>query len=494
MSPLASERDPRSPRVAILGGGISGLAAAFELQKANDQTPAEAIAYDLLEAGDELGGILQTEQRDGFVIERAADMFSVREPWARDLCRDLGLESDLLGTNERYRRAFVVRRGKLHPVPEGFTLLAPSKWWPIAKSPLLNVPGKLRMAAERFVRRRDSDEDESLASFSRRRFGSEAYERLIQPLIGGIYTADPEKLSMLATLPQFVEMERSHGSIVAATLAKPKTPAGREGTAESGARYGGFVAPKGGMRELIQRIAAALPAEAVHRRTAVAAVTQDDDGAWTIELADGRRETYDAVVLATPSHVAAKLLAEAKPELSSALNQITHASAAIVVAGYRKSQIARPLDGFGLVVPHVERRKILAGSFASVKFPGRAPDDAVLTRTFVGGALQPELLERDDAEIAELVRRELAELLGVQGEPLFAEVVRWNRTMPQYHVGHLDRVAAIERLVEQSPGLAVAGNAYRGVGIPFCIRSGQQAASRVRDAALARKRAGSEVS
>lgn len=493
MSPLASERDPRSPRVAILGGGISGLAAAFELHKTNLATPSEAIAFDLFEPGEELGGVLQTERRDAFLIERAADMFSVREPWARDLCKDLGLESELVGTNERFRRAFVVRGGKLYPVPEGFTLLAPSKWWPIAKSPLLSVPGKLRLAAERFVARRDSDEDESLASFTRRRFGREAYERLIQPLIGGIYTADPEKLSMQATLPQFLEMERTHGSIVAATLAKPKTSAGREGSNESGARYGGFVAPKGGMRELIRRIAAALPAETVHRRCAISFVRQEADGSWAVELADGRRESYDAVVVATPSHVAAKLLTAAKPDLSSALDQITHASAAIVVAGYRKSQIARPLDGFGLVVPHVEGRKILAGSFASVKFPGRAPDDSVLTRTFVGGALQPELLEGDDAEIAELVRGELADLLGVQGGPMFAEVVRWSRTMPQYHVGHLDRVALIERLVEESPGLAIAGNAYRGVGIPFCIRSGQQAATRVREAERVR-RAGARVS
>lgn len=487
MQPLASERDPRSPRVAILGGGISGLAAAFELHKANRQSPEETIAFDLFEAGDDLGGVLQTERRDEFLIERSADMFSMREPWARELCQDLGLESELVGTNERFRRAFVVRGGKLHPVPEGFTLLAPSKWWPIAKSPLLSIRGKLRMAKERFVRRRDSGEDESLASFSRRRFGDEAYERLIQPLIGGIYTADPEKLSMQATLPQFVEMERTHGSIVAATLWNAKAASRGDGASESGARYGSFVAPKGGMGEFVSRLVQALPAESLHRRTAVASVRQSDDGSWTIELADGRQETYDAVVIATPSHVAAKLLAKSRPALSSALSEITHASAAIVVAGYRKSQIARPLDGFGLVVPHVEGRKILAGSFASVKFPGRAPEDSVLTRTFVGGALQPELLERDDAEIAALVRRELAELLGIQGEPVFAEVVRWNRTMPQYHVDHLDRVAGIEGLIAESAGLAVAGNAYRGVGIPFCIRSGQQAARRVREAALLRR-------
>jgi oxygen-dependent protoporphyrinogen oxidase len=343
------------------------------------------------------------------------------------------------------------------------------------------------MAAERFVRRRESDEDESLASFSRRRFGDDAYERLIQPLIGGIYTADPEKLSMNATLPQFVEMERTHGSIVAATLWKAKAASRGEGAKESGARYGSFVSPKGGMAEFIGRLVQALPAESLHRRTAVSFVRTSDDGSWTIELADGRRETYDAVVIATPSHVAAKLLAESRPALSSALSEITHASAAIVVAGYRKSQIARPLDGFGLVVPHVEGRTILAGSFASVKFPGRAPEDSVLTRTFVGGALQPELLEQDDAGLATLVRRELAELLSIRGEPVFAEVVRWNRTMPQYRVGHLDRVAGIDGLIAESPGLAIAGNAYRGVGIPFCIRSGQQAARRVREAAQARR-------
>lgn len=487
MQPLASKRDPRSRRVAILGGGISGLAAAFELHKANRRSEEAPVAFDLFEAQDGFGGVLQTERRDGFLIERSADMFSMREPWARELCEDLGLASELVGTNERYRRAFVVRGGKLYPVPEGFTLLAPSKWWPIAKSPLLSIRGKLRLAMERFVQRRESDEDESLASFSRRRFGDEAYERLIQPLIGGIYTADPEKLSMQATLPQFVEMERTHGSIVAATLWKAKAASRGEGANESGARYGSFVAPKGGMTELIRRLVQALPAESLHVRAAVASVRQSEDGSWAIELADGRRETYDAIAIATPSHVAAKLLAESRPALSSALGEITHASAAIVVAGYRKSQIARPIDGFGLVVPHVEGRKILAGSFASVKFPGRAPEDSVLTRTFVGGALQPELLEQDDAEIAATVRGELTELLGIHGEPIFAEVVRWKRTMPQYHVDHLDRVAGIEGLIAESAGLAIAGNAYRGVGIPFCIRSGQQAARRVRDAAFARR-------
>jgi oxygen-dependent protoporphyrinogen oxidase len=500
----------QSPRVAVIGGGISGLSAAHRVHEL-----APHASVTLFEASPRLGGVLQTQRREGYLIERSADMFITRDPWALELCRRIGFQDQLINTNSQYRKAFVAHRGRLVEVPEGFTLMSPARVWPVLRTPLLSWGGKVRLASEYFVPRRREQVDESLRDFSVRRFGREAYERLIQPLIGGIYTADPTKLSMNATMRQFVDMEHKYGSLIKGMRASAhgasshgpsaqgpssKGPsasgssqatgqtanaAGSKsaGAAASGARYGLFVAPRDGMTSMIEAIAARLPAGAIRVDSPVSAIQRVGEREWMVTSGrpdePARTEPFDAVILACPAPRAASLITPWAPDLGREVGAIPVAGAAIVVAAYRRQDVAHPLDGFGFVVPLVERLRILSGSFGSVKFNGRAPDDMVLTRVFLGGACQPELLALDDRELKNVAHEELGKLLGIRAAPEFAEVVRWQGTMPQYHVGHLDRVAKIEQMTAKIPRLALAGNAYRGVGIPFCVRSGEQAAKDV---------------
>lgn len=469
MTQLETKTFPR--RVAVIGGGISGLSAAHRLRELAPETQ-----ITLLEASDRLGGVLGTERRDGFLVERSADMFTTREPWALDLCQRLGIADQLIATNQAQRRAYVVHRGQLVEIPEGFTLMSPAKIRPVLDTPLLSWQGKVRLAGEYFIPPQRDQADESLTSFATRRFGREAFERLIQPIVGGIYTADPDKLSLAATLPQFLEMEREHGSVIRATRRQQRMARQRE--TSSGARYGLFVAPRDGMQTLVDALAATLPPEAIRLRTPVERLSAQLDGTWIVQTSQ-QSETFDAVILAVKAPVAGRLLFTVSTALATDLSHIPYAGAALVVMGVRREQVAHPLDGFGLVVPAVENRRILAASFSSIKFAGRAPEGSVLIRVFVGGALQPQLMELDDDAIRRLAQEELGELIGLAGEPIFCDVNRWNGAMPQYHVGHLQMVAAIEERAAQLPNFALAGNAYRGVGIPFCIRSGEQAAETI---------------
>ncbi len=469
--------DSSAWRVAVVGGGISGLAAALRVGTACHSTGA-ALALDLLEAGDRLGGPVHTERIGEFLVETGPDMFVTDKPWAVELVEELGLGDELISTDPTHRRSLVLHRGRPQPVPPGFTLMSTSRVWPVVVSPVLSPWGKLRLAWERFVPARPVD-DESLASFGRRRLGNEAFERLVQPLVGGIYTADPEKLSLRATLPRFLDMERRHGSLTRATAvqaAKSK----QENAAESGARYGLFVSLRNGLGTLVDALESRVGEFAdVRRSTSVAGVHAEDDGTYRLDFGVGTSRPYDAVVLAVPTHVASSLVANLDASLAEELGAIEYASSAVVCSGYPLSQSEHSLEAFGLVVPRVERRNVLAVSVASRKFPGRAPDGHALLRTFVGGALQPELLERSDDELLALVREELAGIFGVRGEPTFERVVRYPRAMPQYHVGHLDRVDRIEERVARHRGLALAGSGYRGVGLPDCVRSGQLAAERL---------------
>ena len=459
-------------RVAVIGGGITGLAAAHRLREL-DET-CEVVLY---EASSKLGGVLQTTCRDDYLIEHAADNFITNVPWAVDLCRRIGFEDELIRTDDRYRKAFVVHNGRLVPVPDGFALMAPARVWPVLTTPILSVGGKLRLMREYFLPPRRDIDDECLESFATRRLGKEVYERIVQPLVGGIYTADPTKLSLAATLPRFLEMEREHGGLIRGALRQTGNKK-QDDKESSGARYSLFVAPRAGMASLV---------EALHDRligsievdTPVRTITQQE-GQWRVEFATDRpAEKFTDVILATSAPVSAKLIADCHTELSIELSEIPYAGASVVCLGYSKSSIEHPLDGFGFVVPSVAERKILAGSFSSVKYPGRAPEGHVLIRVFVGGALQPELAALPDDELIQLVRDELAELIGAKGEPDLCHITRWEGAMPQYHLGHLERVQRIEDLVSKLPGLAIAGNAYHGVGIPQCIHHAEQAAERI---------------
>jgi protoporphyrinogen/coproporphyrinogen III oxidase len=474
-----------SKQVAIIGGGISGLAAAFRLCELN---PGLDVA--LYEAGPRLGGILRSEDEAGYLIEHGPDMFSTAEPWAVDLCRRLGFaEEDLLNTDARFRRAFVVRKGKLLPVPEGLMLLQPRKVWPVLMSRLLSWRGRLRMLAEPFIAPRRASADESLADFAVRRFGREAFERLIQPLVGGIYTADPERLSMAATMGRFAAMERQYGSLMRAAFLQRGAESQQN---SSGARYGMFVAPRHGMQQFVEQLEKRLPPNTVFLNQAVRAVQRLDDGRWQLEIAEPaspvtRRVEAQALIVAAPAPVAGTLLAGVDSQLGHEISAIPYAGAALAVLGYARKHVAHRLDAFGFVVPMCEQRRILAASFASLKFAGRAPREHVLFRVYIGGACQPELLEKDDTALLTLAQQELRELLGTSGAPHLSRLIRWPAAMPQYHVGHLERIARIEQLCARYANLALAGNAYRGVGIPFCIRSGELAAERVAAAAVAQQ-------
>ena len=459
-------------RVAVIGGGISGLAAAHRLV-----TLDPTIELTLFESGDRLGGILQTERQDGYLVERSADNFVTNVPGAVELCRELGIEGELLNTDAARRRALVLRAGRLHPVPEGFQLMTPSQVLPLLKSPLLSWRGKLRALGELWVAPRREKSDESFESFAVRRVGREAYERLVQPLVSGIFTADPAKLSMQAALPKFYEQEQQHGSLIRAS----RMARGGEVAAQreaSGARYSLFMAPRDGMGRIVAALAERLPAGSVRYNSRISKLERNGEG-WQITIGEAAPESFDAVIVAVGAPHAARLLATADAELAGDLGKIEYAGATIAVGGYKLDQIANPLNAFGFVVPEVERRDILAASFSSRKFPGRAPDGSVLIRTFLGGAMRPDLVEASDAEIRKIVARELGEILGLRGEPHLWEIVRWNKAMPQYHLGHVGLVDRIEARVAATPGLALAGNAYRGVGVPQCIRSGRAAAERI---------------
>lgn len=462
---LSGGLEMRAKRIVIVGGGISGLAAAHRLHELGcDQVT-------LFEAGPRLGGTIQTDRRDGFLLERGPDSFISEKPEAVALAKRLGLESRLIQTNEQYRRSFIVRNGKLRPVPEGFQLLAPSRIWPFISTDIFSLPGKLRMAADLLLPRKHANgiEDESLAAFVRRRLGREALERMAQPMVGGIYTADPETLSLRATLPRFLDMERDHRSLILAMMRQGQ----KSGT--SGARYSLFLSFDDGMEVLIDALSRAIPN--VQLNTRINVIHRSNE-TWIVKPETGESIEADAICLAVPAYVAASLIKN--EPLAAQLNAIKYASTATINLAYRRSAIAHPLNGFGFVVPFIEKRSLLACTFSNVKFNGRAPDDHVLLRAFAGGALQPDVFASPDLEPQ--IEADLTDLLGIKEKPLFSEVSKWERSMPQYEVGHLDRISQIE--LTQLPGLTLAGNSYRGAGIPDCIRSGEAAAETIANLTL----------
>lgn len=462
-------------RIAVVGGGIAGLAAAHrvtEIARQRRQVPQ----LTLLEAGPRLGGNISTERTDGFVIEAGPDSFISEKPAALRLCERLGLTPRLIGTRDANRRTFIVHDGRLHALPEGFLLLAPTRFAPFVTTGLFSWPGKMRMALDLLLPRGAQSADESLGSFVTRRLGREALERVAQPLVGGIYTADPDNLSLAATMPRFLEMERRDRSVILSMWRQQRRAAAAAHTG-SGARWSLFVSVDDGMQTLVDRLAQALPEGVVRLRTAVQRVKRDGD-AWRLAL-DGAWLDVDAVILATPSHRTAELLGSVDEALARDLTSVPYSSSATVSLAFREDSLPRPLDGFGFVVPLVESRGIIACTYSSMKYEGRAPAGHVLLRAFIGGALQEQRFAEDDEAMVANVRNELAALIGIRDEPVLKRVHRHARAMPQYRVGHLDLVARIDERTAALPALAVCGNAYRGVGIPDCIRSGEDAAERV---------------
>lgn len=468
---------PGNQRVAIVGGGISGLAAAHRLAALD-----ASVEITIFEATSGLGGVLQTEQADGFCLELGPDSMLSRLPWGVDLCRQIGLDGELVSTNASPSGVHVVCRGRLERVPDGLAMMAPRRLWPLMATPILSWHGKLRLAVEAMIPRRRLEADESLADFSRRRLGREAFERLVQPLASGIYMGDPERLSIQAAFPQFVEMERKHGSLTRA--ARRQRARGSTGVEPGGPQYSLFVAPRRGMGQLVEALTARLRGCHIRCHQRMESLRPAEHGGWIGEVCDettgkSREEQFSGVILALRAYSAGSLLSAVNCELGELLAGIPYCGCVVVSLAYRRDAIRHPLDSFGFVAPHIEHRPVLACTFSSIKYPGRAPEGMVLFRAFLGGACFPEVLEWPDERVQQTVADELRQLLAVSGSPLFARVMRWPRSMPQYQVGHLERVKRIEELVDGLPFVELAGNGYHGVGIPHCIRSGEQASDRL---------------
>ncbi len=480
----------RSRVVVVVGGGLAGLVAAESLQAVGTggASPGESCRprVILVEAAGRAGGVVETVRRDGWLIERSADNFLAARPEGMALVDRLGLSDELISVFEPARRALVFRAGRTFPVPSGFRLLAPGLAAGIEATEILTAEGKARLLAERHVPPKPTAPgdrgDESLESFALRRLGREAFDRLVQPLVAGIWTADPARLSMAAACPEFLRMEQEYGSLSAAE----ETRLGNLGTAHraEGARYGQFVSLASGMGTLPERLAERLEVAGVERRrAAVTGLQRRPGGAWRVSLdravAGSEAIEADGVVLALRAPIAARVLATADATLAADLAGIDYAGSSVVVLGYAREQVAHPLDAAGVVVPRVEGRRSLAVSFSTSKFPGRAPEGHVLLRVFLGGALDPERNLLDDDQLVALAQEELAAIVGASGAPKLVEIARWPAAMPQYHLGHLDRLERLTRRLDTLPGLALAGAAYEGVGIPQVIASGQAAAERV---------------
>ena len=470
------------PRIAVLGGGIAGLSAAFRLAELSAKFE-RPLDITLFERGDRLGGPLCTIRDRGFIAEAGADSFLTEKPQALDLARRLGLADQVVPTRAEFRRTWVVRKGALAEIPEGFSLLAPARLMPMLRSPLLSPLGRLRVMIEPLIPRRKDSGDESLASFVRRRLGREVLDRIAQPLAGGIYTADPEQLSLRATLPRFAEMESRYGSVIRGMRAAARSSSAASGGA-SGARWSLFASLRGGIGMLVESLGQRL-GDKVRLGAEAVALEAIDSGPvgrgprWRLALAGGVALEVDAVICAVPAFAAALILRSCAPPLSRALAEIGYASAAVVNIAWREQDFIRTPRGFGFVAPLTERRKIIAGSFTSLKFEGRAPAGAILARGFIGGALQTDMMALNDDQMLKVTREEFRDLLGITAAPLWWRVNRWPESMPQYSLGHLQRVAQICGLGAALPGFELAGAAYHGVGIPDCILGGERAAQAI---------------
>ena len=458
----------------IIGGGITGLAAAYYAQQRAgvEKLP---LSYTLIEGGPRLGGKVVSERGDGFVIEGGPDSFLTQKPWALALCHDLGLAERLIGTNDAQRQVYILRHGRLCPLPQGMRLIVPTKLGPFLRSPLLSPWGKLRAGLDWFIPPRAGEQDESIAAFVGRRMGREMVETLAGPIMAGIHVGDPARLSIQSTFPRYPELEKAHGSLIKGTLAQMKKAAAQPGGRP---KLPMFMSLKGGLSELIEALVKRLRGNLLTGQT-VTALRVAATGAkpYRLRLSNGDLQRADAVILATPAYVSAELLQPLQPQLAAKLNQLRYLSSATISLAYRRQDVAHPLDGFGFIVPKMEPCPLLACTWVSTKFDHRAPADQVLLRAFVGGAGQEELIDLSDGALLALVREALAPILGLRAEPTRQRLYRWRRANPQYDVGHLARIAEIEALAAESlPGLYLSGSAFRGVGLPDCIRQGREAA------------------
>ncbi len=414
--------------------------------------------------------MLVTERVDGCLVEAGPDSFLTEKPWASELCRELGLGDQLIGSNDADRKTYILVKGRLVVIPDGLMFMVPTKIIPAVLSPLFSARTKLRMAQEWFYPPRKADADETVAAFVERHYGHEMVDRLADPLLSGVYGGEAAQLSVRAVLPRFAEMEARHGSLSRAMLAARKKMTQCSKTPARPL----FTSLKDGMQQMVDTVVSRLPASTLHLNRSVQRIQRQDSG-WVVS-AGYASDQFDALIIATPARVAAELLGMASPELGSELRGIQYTSSITVNLGYDQRVRDSLPPGFGFLVPHSEGKRLLAATFVHNKFPHRAPEDRALLRCFIGGARNQQVLQAGDKEVVSIVREELGQIIELTADPLFTRVYRWKDAMAQYGVGHLERLQRIENLLQQLPGLALAGNGYRGIGVPDCVRSGSEAA------------------
>lgn len=451
--------------VAVVGGGIAGLASALNL---SERLPAEQIA--IIERAPWLGGKIQTERAEGFVIEAGPDSFLSAKPGGVELSRRIGLADRLVGTLPATHRSYVRRGGRLHQLPDGISGLIPSRLAPLLTSSLLSWRGRARAGLDLVLPSRRDVGEESIASFVQRRLGVEVYDWLVEPLLSGIYAGDGAALSLDATFPQLRDLERVHGGLIRGILRRGR-PA-RPAPTNAGSP---FLTPRGGMGEMIEALEARLATCRLLRGTGVVALERSRDG-YLLRLSNGTALGAEAVILATPASEAARILRSLDDSLAARLNSLPSVSVATVSLAYPRSALPEPLRGYGYLRPRAEGGPIVAGTWVSAKWPDRAPPGFVLIRAFVGRAGEERAASLSEGELVALVRQELGEVLRVTEQPHLWRVHRWPGGMPQYTLGHAARLGEIERGLARHPGLLVAGHSYHGIGIPDCIRSGERAA------------------
>jgi protoporphyrinogen/coproporphyrinogen III oxidase len=458
-------------RITIVGAGVSGLACAERLL---DLSRGKNLPLEIkiLDGASHAGGVLGTLEKEGFLLEEGADCFITDKPAALDLAQKLGLEQDFIRTNPKLKQSFILKNNRLHPIPDGFYLLAPSRFRPLVLSPLLSPWGKLRAAVEPWIPKRRDPQDESVGDFVRRRLGKEVFESMAQPLIGGVYNADPDDLSLSAALPRFKEMELTYGSIRRGLAFRP-APA-----QTSGARYSLFVSFKKGMGSFTKALSEQLPAESLSLGNSVRSVKHPMDGIWELEAEDGKFET-DALVLALPPHQMRPLIGHLDTEWDKLLGGIPAHDSATLNLGFSRDEIGHPLDGFGFVVPAKEKKSILGCTFASQKFEGRAPEGMVLLRAFLGAATAESIKSQGEEAVVKQVLDELTPILQLKSKPRMTHLAFYSKAMSHFRPGHLSQAARLEQKATEFKGLYLAGNGFKGVGIPDCVASGQAAAENI---------------
>ncbi len=451
-------------RIAVVGGGTAGLSAAYALQKKKAEgTPIEFVVY---EANQRLGGVIRTERIDDCVVEAGPDSFLTEKPWAADLCRELGLGDQLISSNDSERKTYMLVKGRLVPIPDGLMFMVPTKLLPSFLSPMFSTGTKARIVREWLSPPKPKTTEMTVAQFVERHYGREMVDRVADPLLGGVYGGSADQLSVDAVLPRFVQMEAKHGSLGRAMVAARKN-------SSSAAARPLFTSLKSGMQQMTDALIARIPPQVFRSGVRVEGV-KPESGKWLV-ISNGRTEEYDAIVITTPAHAAAALISH-QPELASELKAIPYTSSMTVVLVYDQNVRAALPPGFGFLVPRTEGRNILAATFVHNKFPHRAPENRVIIRCFIGGNIAEEMFEHDEPGIASAVEGELKSILSLNAAPLFRRVYKWRKAMAQYTVGHSARVDRIKSLVAQTPGLALAGNAYSGIGVPDCVRTGKEAA------------------